>query len=184
MNNLAACTLPVSCVDYSYYSAMGSNAALFGTLTGIWYRSIRALLVRSLVHADSQDSTNPAYPSCFEKLWNYATVYTELACGPQRAYYQIDPNPAISVGPAAVQIQPAQSPNSQVDPDPNTSGQNIDGDQNSQISGNNNIINYGSDGEDHGGTDSNGGKKGLGSRSFVVGMFLIAAVCLSMTIIL
>ena len=93
-------------------------------------------------------------PYCIEKIWNYATRYTELACGPQRAYYTLDPNVEVASGPADAPSQPSQSDGSQNGSD--SSGQNIEGNGNTQVSGSNNNIYIGDGGSDSG-DDTKGG---------------------------
>ncbi len=134
----------------------------------------------STLFVANPQSADPAAPSCYEKLWNYATQYTELGCGTQRAYYQIAPNPAAVAGPAAAPYQPSQSGSQDNNSDADDSGQNIDGNQNTQITGSNNVINYGSDDSDHdndGGHDD--GKDGGGGIVQVLLVDVYLAVVLS-----
>lgn len=101
------------------------------------------------------NSTNMALPYCFTKIWNYATQYTELGCNSQAGYVVLDPNPDFPSGPANAPPQPSESDDEE--PDPDTSGQNIDGNQNTQISGDHNIINY---------NGGDGGAQGGGASTF------------------
>ena len=93
-----------------------------------------------------------ARPYCDAKIWNYPTRYTELGCNTARGYFLVDPNPDVSgSGPANAPSEPSQPGQDQGDT--NSSGQDIDGNQNTQISGSNNTIYYGGGG---GGGDGSG----------------------------
>lgn len=93
----------------------------------------------------------------------------------------LDPNPAIPDGPANApppSTEPTDEeetdPEPEPDPEPDSSGQNIDGNQNTQISGDGNIIQYMGDGDG----EDEGDKTGTASTLDILSQSMLAALIL------
>ena len=110
----------------------------------------------------------------------YSTQYTELACGTEIATLTIDP----VIDSALPTDAPADTSQLQdpLEAEGNASGQAIDGDRNSQISGNYNNINYYGNGGGDGNDDAAAQSGGIGKIDsitacvvavllYIVGMF-------------